>query len=491
MACNRMMLCAVVVVALLLSLSTDGVCAVKPGFQARITQHALDYANQKAVASLAADVRKAKIPNQSGGQDHMSYSLTNIQITDFIPPSSSIKLVPNVGLSWSASNAGISMKSNWHVSYRKGWFHISTSGSVDASVTGVSFSLTIALDTDSTGRFSVKAGSCRCSIGSVHVRIHGDLSFLLNLFRGEVEKRVRALLPGKICDAASTQINTNAEKELKKIKVLSHLLNHQFTLDYRLVASPSFQPAYMETFHKGEITWATDPQPPPFPPAPLPPSPFSKNMLYLWVGEYVPQSFLYAAQKHGFLRYNMTTRDLLPEDRAFLNTTCTDAVLTCVGLLFPPVAEKYPGLTITLHMNSTTVPQVNMSPDVLQAQMEGDIALYVNTPVGPSPYLLTMGVKALFNMTAKVNDQLIRGNITGYSFKAKVVDSIVGPVKSKVVEIMVRFAMRTFIIPKINEQGMHGYPLPITDSVKFQNTQLQIQQNALMIGTDLLYNFHL
>ncbi|XP_076449012.1 bactericidal permeability-increasing protein-like [Babylonia areolata] len=480
---------AVVMVALLLAFSASGECAVKAGFQARITQHALDYANQKAVDALADQVRQAKIPDQSGSSGDFSYSLSNVVIKGFSQPSSSIKVIPNVGLFWSARDAGIRLHSDWNVHYGRGWLKASMSGSVDVSVNGVSFSLTMVIGTDPTGRLAIKAGGCHCDVADVSVHIHGDLSFVLNLFRGEVERQVRDLLPGKLCDAANDQINNDAENQLRKVRVLSHLVRHLFTLDYRMVAPPSFQPTYMETFHKGEILWTADPQPPPFPPSPLPPSPSSRNMLYLWVGKYVPQSMLYAAHKHGFLRYNVTTKDLPLEDQAFLNTTCSDLIFTCIGRLFPPLGKKYPGLTTTLRMNSTMVPEVSMSPNVLGARLAGDIAVYVNTPAGPSPYVLTVHVSAVFNTTAKVDNQQITGSITGHRFKVTVVDSAVGPVKSKVVQILVRFAMNTFIIPKINEQGEHGFPLPISDSIRFTNTQLHILQDALMIGTDLRYSF--
>ena len=63
---------------------------------------------------------------------------------------------------------------------------------------------------------------------------------------------------------------------------------------------------------QGEIAWNADPQLPPFAPQPLPPYPSVNNMLYLWIGQYVPQSFMYAAQRNGFLQYNLTAKDVSP-----------------------------------------------------------------------------------------------------------------------------------------------------------------------------------
>nr|QNL15278.1 lipopolysaccharide-binding protein-like protein [Littorina littorea] len=470
--------------AVLLTVSS-GVVAVRPGFKARITQHALDYANQQAIDALAAMVPKASIPDQSGSSGDVDYTLKNIRITGFTKPSSSIKIVPGTGLKWSAANAGVNLHADWRVKYKKGWFKVSTSGNVDVSAHGVSFSVTMALGDDSSGRPAISSAGCSCSVGGVDIHIHGNIAFILNLFKHEIEKRVRRMIPGKLCDAVNQQINANAENQLKKLKVMTPLANKKFMLDYRLVSAPAFQSAYMETFHKGEITWTANPQTPPFSPLAIPPYTPSNNMLYLWIGKYVPQSFLYAAQQNGFLRYNLTTKDLPPDNRGFLNTTCSSG--SCIGNLVPAVGKKYPNTTVELHMLSTSLPAVNMSPGKLEASFAGEIALYANTPSGKKPYLLTLSVSAIFNMSAGIADQLVKGNITGSSFKVAVKESAVGPQSSKRINLLVGLAMKLFIIPKMNTQGEKGFPLPVTGDFKFLNTQLHIMQDALMIGTDLQY----
>ncbi|KAK7114266.1 bactericidal permeability-increasing protein-like [Littorina saxatilis] len=465
---------------------SSGVVAVKPGFKARITEHALEYANHQAIDALAAMVPKASIPDQSGSSGDVDYTLSNIRITGFNKPSSSIKIVPGTGLKWSAANAGVSLHADWRVKYKKGWFKVSTSGSVDVSANGIGFSVTMALGDDSSGRPAISSAGCSCSVGGVDIHIHGDIAFIVNLFKHEIEKRVRSMIPGKLCDVVNQQINANAENQLKKLKVMTPLANKKFMLDYRLVSAPAFQSAYMETFHKGEITWTANPQTPPFSPPAIPPYAPSSNMLYLWVEKYVPQSFLYAAQQNGYLRYNLTTKDLPPNNRGFLNTTCS-GWSQCIGHLLPAVGKKYPNTTVELQMLSTSLPAVNMSPGKLEASFAGEIALYANTPSVKKPYLLTLSVSAIFNMSAGIVDQLVKGNISGSSFKVAVKESAVGPLSSKVMNTMVGLAMKLFIIPEINKQGEKGFPLPVTGDIKFLNTQLHILQDALMIGTDLQY----
>ena len=71
---------------------------------------------------------------------------------------------------------------------------------------------------DSTGRPSIKTGGCSCSVDGVDIDIHGDIAFFVDLFKHEIEKRVRALIPGIVCDAVNDEVNNKAESQLKKLK---------------------------------------------------------------------------------------------------------------------------------------------------------------------------------------------------------------------------------------------------------------------------------
>ena len=76
---------------------------------------------------------------------------------------------------------------------------------------------------DSTGRPSIKSGGCSCSVDRVDIDIHGDTAFFFNLLKHEIEKRVRALIPGIVCDAVNDEVNNKAESQLKKLKGQSFL----------------------------------------------------------------------------------------------------------------------------------------------------------------------------------------------------------------------------------------------------------------------------
>ena len=56
------------------------------------------------------------------------------------------------------------------------------------------------------------------------------------------------------------------------------------------------------------------------------------------------------------------------------------------------IRKKYPGCTVELRMNSTTMPLVKMAPGQLEARFAGDISFYVHIQQGRPLYLLTLNV---------------------------------------------------------------------------------------------------
>lgn len=61
---------------------------------------------------------------------------------------------------------------------------------------------------------------------------------------------------------------------------------------------------------QGEIFWKGDMTEARFSAAPFTPSNTTGKMLYLWVSDYVINTIAYVANKHGQLRYNLTSKDV-------------------------------------------------------------------------------------------------------------------------------------------------------------------------------------
>ena len=72
------------------------------------------------------------------------------------------------------------------------------SGSFDISAKGLSFNLGINLGDDTQGRPKLTPFGCSCSLGSVSVKIHGDASWFLNLFKGKIASEIKSALQSKV-----------------------------------------------------------------------------------------------------------------------------------------------------------------------------------------------------------------------------------------------------------------------------------------------------
>ncbi|KAK2109969.1 hypothetical protein P7K49_009715 [Saguinus oedipus] len=133
----------------------------------------LPLATQQGTAALQKELERIKIPDYSGsfkikhlGKGH--YSFYSMDIREFKLPSSQIRMVPDVGLKFSISNANIKISGKWKA--RKSF--LKTSGGFDLSVEGMSISADLKLGSNLTsGKPTVTCSSCSSHISSVHVHI--------------------------------------------------------------------------------------------------------------------------------------------------------------------------------------------------------------------------------------------------------------------------------------------------------------------------------
>lgn len=472
-------LCLVIAVTLCwLGMSVD---ARNPGFKARITARGLNYANKAAIEALAKNIKQIKIPDISGKTSGISYKVTGMSIPSFTPPESMITLVPQKGLSWKAVKAALTVHGNFHA---KKWI-ISVSGSFDISISDMAFNIGIDLG-DSHGHPELTSAGCSCSLGSVKVEIHGGAAWILNLFKGKIADAIKSALQGQLCTVIQKEINQDGNKKLQSLPMTTPLAK-KFLLDYRLVAPPEFAATYMETFHKGEIYWLNDTTEAPFSAQPMKDSSATLNMMYLWVSDYIFETIAYNAQKHNFLMYNLTAKDLPADQRGVLNTTCEGFIPKCVGKLIPAIGQKYPNSQVELHMVSTMVPNMTIAPSGVSVRCGGQINMYANTPSKQKPFLVTLNANMSTTVAVSVVNETIHAKIDKLTLKLTAGKSAIGPIDQTALQFLIDTALTLYIEPQLNALGKKGFPLPVTDDIKFINTDITFEQDTIIIGTDLKY----
>ncbi|XP_021357965.1 lipopolysaccharide-binding protein-like [Mizuhopecten yessoensis] len=480
-----------------------------PGFQTRITAAGLNYANQEAIVQLSKSVRGQKINIPPGKSGSVSYSITDAEITKFVPPSSSsLKPIAGSGLKWSASNIDLAMSGHFKYTFKK-VIKISDHGSFDISVSGVSFSVQADFGMDTTGRPSIRAGPCTSDIGGVSIKFHGRWAWAYNAFRGQLAKKIKSLLKDKMCDLISRSLNTDAEKSLSSLKITMGI-GKMLELSYKLTGPPKFTSDYMETYHKGEIDWKSAPSPPPFQAPTLPQWNDTSRMMYLWVSDFMINSLFYQAQQHNLLSYNLTAQDLPKSTRGVLNTTCTSSL--CIGNFIPPLQQKYPNCQIELRMKSTKMPLISVVNGSIETKMAGLIALYVR-PVKTSStlyfkprrtenelgsrlesntrtsadYVLTMDANMTLTGQISVVEQVMHYKVTNMTITVSLRNSTIPNITEKALNFLIKYAVEKFIQPSIDDLGKKGILLPL-GKVSLKNAKLVLLKDAFIIATDLVYH---
>ncbi|CAL1538665.1 unnamed protein product [Lymnaea stagnalis] len=460
--------------------------SVNPGFKMRLTKKGVDYVNDIAQTAIDTQLQKLDLPDQSGVKGSMSWSLTNIQRTGLSLPKSSMTFDPvKGGLTWALSNFGLDLSTNWWLSYKKGWLKGSDSGSVDVGVKRFSVSITAGLEADSQRRPSISIKSCSSSIGSIQTKFHGSIAFVLNIFKGIVEKKVKQLINDQVCELLTYLIDQAVQENLRE-KEVTFEIDDTLVVDFRLLAPVTFAPDYMESQHKGEVYWREEQREILPPPAPISEWTDNSRMLYLWLTEYSANTLLYATFRRGHFKYHLTHMDLFPDYSSLLDTTCDPG--PCIGSLIPQIGQAYRDSNVEIRIMATTAPQVKITSDGLTLNLIGDLDLYADTADGTAVYLLTLSLSLTLTVNVSVRNQRLIGNITNHNFSVSLVKSEVGTIDVDQIQQMLEVTVNQFVITYLNELGSEGLEIPLVSEVLFQNSVLTLSNGVVVIGTDVIYH---
>lgn len=456
--------------------------ARNPGLKLRLSKKGLNYAAGVTVDQLSSKVKGQHIPDQHGSSrvavGKVDYDITGMRITSFTRPGQAVTTNAGTGITLSLTNAGVSVHGDWRYKYRLGFIKIRDHGNFDVSVSGVSIRLAIAMGMDSAGRPTISTRSCDCHVGDVKVKFHGGASWLYNLFDKSVEKPIERGIRSQLCNQLQKLVNVDAAESLRKLKVRVPIEGF-ITLDYSLVAAPVFGFNYLESLHKAEFFWTQNQTEAPFQPQPIDDLPGAQKMVTFYLSDYVSNSLGYAIFTYGsqFLRYSLTQKDLSPENRHFLNTT-----------IFPPIAEKYPHSTIELLMYATRQPTLETNNSKIIGRFRGNIEFQIREVNGELIDWFTLDVRAVIVIGVNMTNQVIRATVKTFGSHTNITKTEIEPVPpSVVINLLFRVVTRNFIVPKLNEVGKKGFPLPALDHVEYVNPELHLLNGTLCFTSDLKY----
>ncbi|XP_065830579.1 bactericidal permeability-increasing protein-like [Oscarella lobularis] len=469
-------------------LVSHGVVSVNPGFRIELSEKGLDYVRQVAMPILVKQLQNLAIPDQSGSAGtpvgSIDYSLSDIKLTEFSIPSSSLTIVANTGVQVGASGVSVHLSGHWH--YREhSWPHISDSGSCDVSASSISLSTVVGVGADSSGRPTISANSCSFNIGKLDIDFHGGASWLYNLFSGTIADGLKGSIEGSVCSAAKDAINTQGNKALATLPVEEKLTSNS-EINFELIQAPIFTSSYLETLHKGEFLYIPHPSTEiPFEPSPLPTAAASNSMMTIWITDYIVNTAGYVYQEAGVLQINIT-QSMLPSGIPIsLNTTSFKP-------LIPELYAKYPNEAMQLFLTSTSAPYINITSGFINVTAPGRLVAYVRvnetTLVNAFTLGLTMHATGHASLRRNGSQEMVIGNATYLRSDISVVASNVGHFEATSLEAAVNLLYQIGVIPLINKYGAAGFAIPSVDGVTFVNPVVAQGEGYIQISTDINYN---
>ncbi|XP_044153333.1 bactericidal permeability-increasing protein [Bufo gargarizans] len=462
--------------SLAVCLTAEG--AVNPGFVVRLTQKGLDYARQEGMIVLQQQLSKIHLPDFSGSAHtpvgKVKYSFESMTIRNFQLPSSQISLVPNFGLKLSISGAFIEISGKWHVKAH----HISTKGGFDLKVQGLSISVGLKVGSDTAGRPTIALSDCSNHISDVSIHVSGKLSWLVDLFRHNVDSALRKALENQICPLVSDAITSKLQPLLQTLPVTAKI-DSVAAIDYSLTGPPPVTVDCVDVQLKGEFFELSHRTPPPFSPPALTLPVDHSLMVYLGVSDYLFNTAGFVYYSAGKLIFNVTD-NMIPKDfNIRLNTSS-------FGALIPQLSKMYPDMLMKLQITSTSAPALDIKPGNITISPKIDIQAFVilpNSSLAPA-FLLNLTTTALAKVA--VNSGRIVGNLQLTGLHMDLKHSDVGPFSVTLLNVAVNFYLSNVLLPQVNEILKKGYPLPLLDNVQLTDVVLQPQQDFLLLGA----NFH-
>ncbi|XP_054181433.1 BPI fold-containing family C protein isoform X2 [Homo sapiens] len=232
---------------------------IYPGIKARITQRALDYGVQAGMKMIEQMLKEKKLPDLSGSEsleflkvDYVNYNFSNIKISAFSFPNTSLAFVPGVGIKALTNHGTANISTDWG--------------------------------------------------------FESPLFVLYNSFAEPMEKPILKNLNEMLCPIIASEVKA-LNANLSTLEVLTKIDNYTL-LDYSLISSPEITENYLDLNLKGVFYPLENLTDPPFSPVPFVLPERSNSMLYIGIAEYFFKSASFAHFTAGVFNVTLSTEEI-------------------------------------------------------------------------------------------------------------------------------------------------------------------------------------
>lgn len=509
----------------------------EPGASGRITSIGLAYLREIGMSLLNKKVRqlefKEAIKNKSPVGNGF-ITIENIKIIDYWPPESyDLELVPTQQFAWIMKGLGVraagQFKTDIQLGDAAGAKPIIGAGDWDILIDYMDFDMTIEMGKDSNGYPTVKATNCHVTVHGLDLQVTnaGLLTTVMEFLRGMISNQVKPQIATQICEKASAMVNEKANEMMKTLplkksladfgedkntapppnlprsrgrkkraaaglsldngtvkELIDRIRNKNMIVDITLTEAPrTSKQGFAQTKHVGEIAWVRESTP--FYPAPMKYiEPQGKEMLQLFVSDYMINSLLYSIHKHQLMDIRLLA-DSSPELEKQLVTTCDNV---CLGDLFYPVADEYPDHYIDLDIKTLKMPTVIFLDGRAAVLIAAQTDMYVrHKKTKKSTKVVESELNLAAYMAADINSDdpqklKLTGAVKLERLELKLIDSPLDGVDQDTMDLLAD-VVKEILDAALNGALKKGIDLPSMEGLQMISPTLRFNTNQMTIDT--------
>ncbi|XP_057598292.1 BPI fold-containing family C protein isoform X1 [Hippopotamus amphibius kiboko] len=453
---------------------------IYPGIKARITQRALDYGVQVGMEVIEQMVKERHIADIKGSEsleflkiDYVNYNFTNIKISAFSFPNTSLAFVPGVGVRVLSNHGTTNISTDWGV--KSPLFQ--DSGGADLFLSGVYVTGIVVLTRNDFGHPILKLQDCYAQVSHADILFSGELSGLYNSFAEPLEKPILKKLNEMLCPIITGEVEA-LNANLSMLEVLRKIDNYTL-LDYSLISSPEITENYIELNLKGIFYPLENLTDPAFSSVPFVLPERRDSMLYVGISEYFFKSASYAYFTAGAFNVTLTTKEI--SNHLIHNSQG-------LGNMLSRIAELYIlSRPFMVRIMATEPPVVNLLPGNFTLDIPASIVILTQSKNSTAETIVSMDFIASTNVALAILGQRMICSLSLNRFRLSLPESNRSNIEVLRFENILSSILHFGVLPLANAKLQQGFPLPNPHDISLVNSDIEVLEGFLLISTDLKY----
>uniref|UniRef100_A0A915JN68 Uncharacterized protein n=1 Tax=Romanomermis culicivorax TaxID=13658 RepID=A0A915JN68_ROMCU len=442
----------------------------KSGLKFRFTSYGIRYALDLGEKFVNEKLKTAKLPavrlELDAGPGKGQAVVRKLRISDY---------------RWGATDGSITVKGIWSAWY-KFLVKVSVDGYFIATVQNLSLSTILDVTKSDDGRPQIRVPSCRAQVGAIRLKITGGtVPKIVNFFRSALEEAIEGLIKKQVCEQVQNGLVERANAKIHSLPSKIKLRDGPFLLDYTLTKDPLVTDDFFEAAINGAITFEGERS---LVPAPvIPETRESDRMLYIWLSDFIPQSFFTSLHDHNLTRFEID-REKMPKAARYLRTKCPGS--TCVGTFKEEIADEYPYKWVALEISTIEPPSLVFEQDksLFAVQLKAD--MYIEPASKPENLIMTFLIEINATILPFFKSNNLTCNVTVDHLDLQVNYTTVGEISPLEIYFVVEYG-RPALQDMINQRLAPGLRIPTYENIELLHPRVVQLDRAWKIETDFEY----